>query len=628
MNLEVQTYSKETIRARMLQNVTKLWGVKNVQYLDPFVKLLVDAISTEIFKTNNEIKEIDARIAEKIARILTPTLYTHPHPAHGIAICEPIEDREILPAHKEFVLKKPLGGHEKGEHDKQLDLSFTPIENVGLVKMQVLFMATRNTLFQFDQAFNKIPISRLSMPIDSYRTIHIGIHVDDYDAEFLPEKLVLYCPNETFEHIDFVYSLMPFVEISSEDGRPLRVKVGRTPIAEEVEVDRFAQIFDEQSVERQIEDEIGREYRERFIEISGFQIRNSDQLRNNLPSDIGIDEPLWEGFKNNKILWLKLKFPPQFTTEILEGFSFVLNAFPVYNRAWRKTEYRLDIVGHNIPLNTRSGEYFLYVQDVKDDTGRRYTEIPFSAQDSVERGLYTVRKSGMERFTKRNAIDSMEHVMELLRDEVASFSIINRDSARAVLEGMTGRLKSFRKKLDVADRNMEEDYNYVIIEPFMDSKRTYASYWITNCALANNLRPGIRLDAQDNTGSVLLITRTRGGAEAQKRGDMILAYRYALTTHDKIISVEDVKNYCRKELKHLLVDIVVKRGTMASLKPSEGFIRTLDVTVFVREYNFYGGSYWAALSVELQKGITSKAIDGMEYRVEILPEVQESSLNG
>lgn len=63
MHLDQNIYSKETIKARMLQNATKLWGVKSIQSLDPFVKLLIDAFSTEVFKANNEIQNVNRKIS-------------------------------------------------------------------------------------------------------------------------------------------------------------------------------------------------------------------------------------------------------------------------------------------------------------------------------------------------------------------------------------------------------------------------------------------------------------------------------------------------------------------------------------------------------------------------------------
>ena len=54
------------------------YGVKSIQSLDPFVKLLIDAFSTEVFKANNEIQNVNSRLLERLARMLTPTKYTHP----------------------------------------------------------------------------------------------------------------------------------------------------------------------------------------------------------------------------------------------------------------------------------------------------------------------------------------------------------------------------------------------------------------------------------------------------------------------------------------------------------------------------------------------------------------------
>jgi type VI protein secretion system component VasA len=106
MHLDQNIYSKETIKARMLQNATKLWGVKSIQSLDPFVKLLIDAFSTEVFKANNEIQNVNSRLLERLARMLTPTKYTHPVPAHAVAFYTPEEDVEYVMDYTEFSLKK------------------------------------------------------------------------------------------------------------------------------------------------------------------------------------------------------------------------------------------------------------------------------------------------------------------------------------------------------------------------------------------------------------------------------------------------------------------------------------------------------------------------------------------
>lgn len=613
MNLTNHSYSKEAIKSRMLQNATKLWGVKNVQLLDPFVKLLIDAFSTEIFKANNEIQSVNGRILEKLAKLLTPSKYSHPIPAHAIAFCNPDEDREILMEHAEFFLKKQLNSSKKNQSDRQVEIALTPTENTTLVKAQSALMIVSNTVYSIDNQLNKIPVARLAMDVEAYRTIRLGIDITHYSSEVFPEKITLYCSNPTFENVPFVTQLLPHIDVKHE-GIPLTVHQG-LPAAHVEDEEGYESIFEEQSIKQKIISDIRSIYNNRFIEIEGIYPSLFKKIKVGLPQDIDDGSQVWESYRKKKYLWLEMEFPPQFSAEILENFLFVLNAFPVYNRFWKKTEYALDIMGNNIPLETDEDEFFLYVDEVMDGQGKAYYEIPFTPTDHIDRGLYTVRKGGMERFTSRNATDLMAHMMELLRDEVAAFAIINRDKVKDVLGEISEKMKVLMKKVEVANRELREDINYVIIEPLENAAHTYATFWVSHCGLANNIRPGTDLYSQKRLQHITLITETTGGEEEQKQSDTILAYQYALTTRDKIISAEDVKNYCRMVLKNSLKSIDVKRGIVISDKPKEGFIRTVDVSIVIQDYSFYGSKYWNNMQEVLRNNIRSKAIDGVEYRV-------------
>ena len=611
-----QTFSKEVIKARMLQNATKLWGLKSIQSLDPFVKLLIDAFSTEVFKANNEIQTINGRILERLAKLLTPTNYTHPTPAHAVAFCMPEEDTEILMEHSEFFFKKHLNSFRKTQSDKQVEIPFTPVDNIDLIKAQNILMIAGNTVYHIDEQLNKIPIQRISADVADYRNITIGIDLSDYTSENFPEKLSLFCSNPTYEKVDFVYRLLPHIKVS-HNHIPLQVSSGIS-YNEVPEQENYESIFEEQSIRHKIKKDVKNLYDHKFLEIRGIYPSVFKKIKPGLPENIDDGSSVFDPFRTKKILWLKMEFPPQFTSEILENFSFILNAFPVYNRGWKKTEYNLDIMGNNIPMETNEEEFFLYVEEVVDGLGKRYSEIPFTPNEEIEKGLFTVRKGGMERFTQRNATDLMSHVMELLRDEVAAFAIINRDKVKDVLGEISDKMKGLMKKVDQANRELKEDVNYVIIEPLENSVHTYASFWVCHSSLANNLRPGTDLNSQKKFHVITLITETTGGAEEKKQSDTILAYKYALTTRDKIISAEDVKNYCKMMLNSELKTVSVKRGTMISDKPREGFIRTVDVEITPQNYTFYGRKYWDNLADVLKNNIKAKAIDGVEYRVIIL----------
>lgn len=615
MNLDQNIYSKESVKARMLQNATKVWGLKSPQSLDPFVKLLIDAFSTEVFKANNEIQTVNARILEKLAKLLTPSIYTHPVPAHALAYTMPYESSEILLEHTEFFFRKHMNSTIKSESDKQLNIPFTPVGSVRTNKAQTAIMFVGNTCYSLDERLNKIPISRFQGRTEDYRKITIGIDVSKYTNEKFPKTISLYCSNPAFEHLDFVYKLLPYSTVSS-DGNPMFIKEGISYVKNQ-QAEGYEQIFHEQSIKTKIIDDIKSIYHHRFIEVSGL---SRDLFTKNLPQDLDFlngREEIQKYLGGKEYLWLTFEFPPQFSAEILDNFTFVLNAFPVYNRGWKKTEYSLDIMGNNIPLVTEDAEHFLYVDEVQDGDGRKYTEIPFTPSDNLKKGLYTVRKGGMERFNNRNAVDMISNVLELTRDEIAAFSLLNRDNVKGILGEMSDKMKSMVQKVNNAKRSIRQELNYVIMEPVEKTDHTYASFWVTHCTFANHMRPGTELSNQLKSQSMILLTETIGGAEEQKGSDSIQAYKYALTTRDKIISLEDVKNYCRMVLKDEMKDVRVKRGTMISTKPKEGFVRTVEVEIVPNNYSFYGRVYWENMANILRNQIVAKAIDGIEYLVKI-----------
>ncbi len=90
-----------------------------------------------------------------------------------------------------------------------------------------------------------------------------------------------------------------------------------------------------------------------------------------------------------------------------------------------------------------------------------------------------------------------------------------------------------------------------------------------------------------------------------------------MSARNKIISNENGKNYCKMELRDEVKKISVKRGTMISDRPKEGFIRTVDVEIIPINYAFYGQKYWDNVADVLKNNIKLKAIDGVEYRVNI-----------
>lgn len=619
MKEHISVYSKEAIKARMLQNAAKIWGLKNTSSIDPFVRLLIEAFSAELFRANNEVHAMNTRVLERLAKLLTPSMYTYSQPAHAIGTTMPLEPTELLSSSTEFYIQKQFSSSLKASSDIQINIPFTPVDHVTLTKMNIDVLFIGHTCYAFDSNFNKIPIAKISDSW-SHNKIMMGIDVSEYDKDILPDKLSVYCSNPTFQHIDFVFKLLPFVGVKNRNIE-LKVNSGLT-YSEGSEISGFEEIFKEYAIQSKIEENIKNIYKDKFIEISGLKQARIDKV---LPENLkafSANNEIKNQLSDKSYIWLEIEFPPQYNMEILENFAFVLNAFPIYNRAWRSNESSLDIMGNTIPLATEIGEHFLYVEDVVDEYGNQYAQIPFLESGALKRGLYTVRTGGMERFTERNALEMISNVLELTRDEVSAFGILERDKVSKALTNMTQQMKILEQKVSVASRNILHQVNYVIVDLITDTKNIKADYWITHCELANNIRIGSKLMMQKRSQSsffrdLTLITETIGGNEEQKGTNAIQAYKYALTTRDKLISIEDIKSYCRLALKNEITSLEVRRGTIISAKPKEGFIRTIEIEIIPHDYEYLGQKYWDRFALTLKHQIMVRAIDGIEYIVKI-----------
>ena len=625
MKKTINTTAKEGIKSRILQNVTKLWGVNNPNALDPFVTLLIDAFSTEIFKVNNDIENIKGSILEKIARLLTPSIYTYPRPAHAIGLAIPEQAQEVLFSHLEFFTKKIFTSHAKSLADLKLDISFTAVDEVNLVKSQVTYSVIGDVIWEYDAFFNRVPLGKLAQSLDQNQ-LFLALDLSAYDLANTPERFSLYCDNPAYDGLDFVYKLLPFISMFYK-GKPLEVTAGLTYPPKKAK-SGYAATFDDYSIESRIQENIKSIYANKFIEVKGFSRKISELELAVLPEKLAVladSEPLKSIATNDKLLWIELVFPPQYSREIMEGFNFYLNAFPVYNRGWKQNESSLDIMGNTIPLVTQVGEEYLYTDKVIDGHGRGYSEIPFSEHNSLEQGLYTVRKGGMERFSERNAIDLISYVIELTRDEVSAFGILDRDKVIEALRKMVFQMRALDQKVRTVNSSVGSDVNYVIIEPIGRTEYVKASYWITHCSLANNIRKGMQLTQQSkvfsNVNRHLLLLSTSQGGDKEKTGtDAIQAYKYALTTRDKIISKEDVKNYCKMVLQDQCKEVFITKGIKVSNHPKEGFVRTVNISIIVSNYEDLSLQYWIDYARNLQEQIANRAIDGIDYLVDFKPD--------
>jgi len=150
--------SKEDIKNRMLRNALDFWGTSNLNDIDPFVKLLIEALSAELFNVSNDIKNLENRVLNKVSRILASDYLTSALPAHAILKGVPVEGTETLSTSNHFFYRKP-GGTDAGKNNGETaDIFFTPVGMSPLYNAGIRYIFSGRHIYEYDELAHRTKI--------------------------------------------------------------------------------------------------------------------------------------------------------------------------------------------------------------------------------------------------------------------------------------------------------------------------------------------------------------------------------------------------------------------------------------------------------------------------------------
>ena len=163
--MSTEKYNKEQIRNRMLKYAAAFWGIKKAENFDPIVKLLLEALSNEIYMLGEDFTAIETRLLEKTARILTPDILTSPFPAHGIVHAYPIEPCYLITRESGMY-------YESDSLTRKLStgsVSFYPACDTLLHKADVKYMVCDDLLYRTAGGhFFKAFLNEIGLPDSPY----------------------------------------------------------------------------------------------------------------------------------------------------------------------------------------------------------------------------------------------------------------------------------------------------------------------------------------------------------------------------------------------------------------------------------------------------------------------------
>ncbi len=576
MNLKAITnYSKESIKNRMFKRAASLWEVRNIDNLDPLIKLMIEALASEIFRLSGEMNSMEQRILEKVSRALTPGQLLSARPAHAIMHARAIDDYCDLPNSTEFHYKD--ANYLKKHKIKRL--AFTPIVPARVFNGDVAYIIDSEGCSAMDSKLGKDLIDRCTDQ-DPAMNHQLWIGLELAPEVKTLEGVSFYFDLPFIEDKEKYFKLLPFVTWQLA-GQDITLQPGMF-IPGGSSFNNPTALLEKYSAENQINENTLNLYAHRFLHLTD-NIAVEEEALDFLPKEIAhLFEDDIELDADRPLLWLKASFPASFPPEVLKGLTAQINAFPIANKILQRTERKVEELSGMIPLQKGDNEFFLFVENVSDGHGNNYHEQKYKFEHGdTQNNLYVLRRGGCERFNSASAYEYLDRLVDLLRDESMAFANIEKDTLSEYAFNLIKQLNQLQEKVNSSDLNKEATSYIILNDELHGATSFFTEYWLTNALIGNNIKAHELLSFNDldniDRKTTLLLTTSRGGRAAPNSSELLTMYQSALTSHGAIYSKRDIKSFCALQVGHLLSDINVKQGYENSMLPKTGTVRTIDI---------------------------------------------------
>lgn len=557
-------------KERMLKHIAALWGTKNIDALDPLIRILIEALAGELRKTYNSIHSFEKRMLERFALLMTPGVLSSPYCSHAIAQAFPVEPTEIVRSLDQFFFAKKLTKDQIMQN-----IHFSPIADVCIFDAAIKHLVIGNTSWLLNDQQLKTTYTNMLHLSPQSNSIWLGIRVN-------PEIDSLKGLSFFFEQINSSSNYQIRQLLSSSEwtigNKKINMRLGRTY----EETAEIPTAYSEMDTMHIIEKEIKHLYDSNFISIADDTFCVSDTCKEQYPEAfklLFLENDL-KNF-NEELVWINITSDYFAHHKNSLDIQISLNTFPVLNRRSVNQMYRFKNNSNNIPLRTAENEFFLSIISVEDDFARTYKEIALVEHTDWTDHNYTVRKGGMERMDARDAKEYLEYIIELMRDESATFASFGQDSIANSLKELNQLTEQLNQRVARKNDYVDES-NYLILGDPKNDETYFVDYWTTNSIHANGIQAGSILSTYKGSqfikDSISLRTPTLGGKLPLSPARHIDAYKYATLSHNKIVTVEDIKACCLHEMGDKIDrHVEVNKALMVSPDPKQGLIRCINV---------------------------------------------------
>ena len=570
-----------------MKTAAKVWGYGDDETeaaFDPLVNLLFSACSLELEKISHEVHASRARMMERMVQLLSPEVLTGPLPAHAVVVAKAAEPQSVAVPTDQFYTTTAVSTDFDSAAKGYKDVFFAPAGSYFLNPASVQYLATGQQLFRYRDAISKEVVAQSSSSLPP-SVLWIGL--SGYDGNLAGTQIYFDIRNEVNRTL-FYDNLREATWFEGDNKIEVRSGYSEEYISGE-ELDPEQLLTQKHSQWHSVRKRVNAFYKKKFITIRkqpSFAVQNSEAVPLELRQ--AFDKANITPLEQQNIRWIKIRFPQTVTNTLLQDVVCYANSFPVINCRMHETTFRLHEMLNIAPLY--SPDAFFALHEVNDAEGNPYHNRALHNGDKQKLSIL-LRQGGVGRFDERNAAAIVENILQLLNDESAAFSVLGKE----FLAGEMKQLQQVIYKLEqqLLSRSLHrEETPFLIVRQLTKEPigNLFVRFWSTVGSEANDIKAGTALQVYQSddgyqTGCNFL-TPTVGGRDKLSASDSITAYKSALLSRDRLISKEDIKTFCRLQLGSKAKEIEVKKGVMLSQKTSQGFARTLDITIRMERKDF------------------------------------------
>ncbi len=571
--------TQERIKDRILRRAAQTWGYTDSELetsFDPIVSLLLEACASELEKISSELNNSRSRIIERLLEIMSPEDKTGIVPSRSILHLTPVENNFTISLNHQFSCKKIIQNIYDPLRPIIKDTYFGTTLPFVTTQATLKYIAFGNSLYSLKRIIHKDPVAKSKQYLNP-GTLWLGLKCPP-EVERI-NKLMFFADIRNISQREIFYNYLKQAKFS--------IKEKEIPFKEGYNIPNYS--LDIDSIVNKNYNKINQIY----TEINNYYFSKFFHFTEDIIVEEGIfdmPEELQSSFDSEKsslkelsdIIWIKGQFPEVVINDILENVMFYINSIPVINKQAMHQTQSVDSYINYIPLKTE--DIFLDLESIDDSRGYQYHIKEFS-EGNLDIGDATLRHTGVIRFDERNASELIQYLLELLKDESASFSIIGG-------EFINGNIKEINKLIADLEQHMKEkkftksSFPYVIIRPKAPTIRKGndsfgVNYWVTTGEEANDLKVGTKLEEKETNDfvqdSIMLINPSVGGKSRLNTQEKITSYREALLTRGRVVTFSDIKTFCLNHFQYSISNVEIRKGTKIDSSTHNGFVRTIDI---------------------------------------------------